>query len=103
MFNVTLAPTIVAVPGIPETFKVCVAPAAELSGIATLIAPELTVADPGIGGAEEPAVICVPETPAIPPQSGEAGVKDITGKPFTVSMAAAEVAVGAQVPDTIMR
>jgi hypothetical protein len=87
--------------GTVETASVCVAPAGVLSGTGTLIAPELTVTEPGTGGGAEPATIKVPFIPATPPQTGPAGFNTTTGKVFTVKMALFEmfsVASGGHTP-----
>ncbi len=80
------------------TFILLLAPAAVLSGTATLIEPELKVAVPGTGGADEPAVNNVPLVPATPPQTGPGGVTGIIGNAFTVNMAPLEIAAGVHIP-----
>ena len=80
----------VAVAGTPATFKILLAPAAVLSGIGTLMTPELTVSVPGTGGALEPTDNCVPLIPATPPQTWPTGVIATTGNGLTVNTAAFE-------------
>ena len=97
----------VATAGIPATVRLELTPAGLLSGIAILIAHELTVTEPGAGGGAEAVLNCVPLIPATPPQTGPAGLIETTGKGLTVKVAQLDTLVGgfhgAQTPVTMQR
>ena len=106
MLNFTLMPVMVALAGTPATVILLIAPAGEASGTTILMAPELTVNEPGTGGgAAAPVDNNKPLIPATPPQP-EVGVTVTTGTALIAKMAPVEILAvpfGAQVPVSTQR